>query len=184
MRSARQAAAPFAVAAVALWGAGCSTQPTTPALFAIGGTYTGTLTYRMTGLPSVTSPVAPGITVQITDPDVNGNISGSFALGNGFSGTGAIAAVYSASVINWQQFGDTGKPLFYIATLLAASYPACNFTNATVVLGEGNGGGFDGTGHLALGGTYSGIMCASGTPGDSVVTTMTATLAAFNPSPA
>jgi hypothetical protein len=171
------------VAAAVLGSAGCTTQPTAPALFAIGGTYTGTLTYRMTGLPSASSPVAPGITVQINDPDANGNISGSFTLGKGFSGTGAIAALYSASVINWQRFGDPGKPLFYIGTLLAANYPACNFASAAFVLGQGNGGGFDGTGHLELAGTYSGITCATGTPGDSVATTMTATLAAFNPSP-
>lgn len=183
MCSGRQAGALFAVVAVVLAGPGCSTQPTTPALFAIGGTYTGSLTYRMTGLPSATLPVAPGITVQITDPDANGNISGSFTLGQGFTGTGVIAAVYSASVINWQRFGDPGKPLFYIGTLLAANYPACNFASVTFVLGQGNGGGFDGTGHLELAGTYSGITCATGTPGDSVATTMTATLVAFNPSP-
>jgi hypothetical protein len=183
MRSAKQAGARLAVVAVLLVGAGCSMQPTTPALFAIGGTYTGTLTYQMTGLPAATSPIAPGITVQMNDPDANGNITGSFVLGQGFTGSGAIAAVYSASVITWQQFGDAGKPLFYIGTLLAASYPACNFGSATFVLGQGNGGGFDGTGHMNLAGTYSGITCASGTPGDSVATTMTATLAAFNPSP-
>ena len=78
--------------------------------------------------------------------------------------TGNIVALYSASVINWEQFGDPGKPLFYIGTLLAASYPACNFASATFVLGQGNGGGFDGTGHLNLAGTYSGITCATGTP--------------------
>jgi hypothetical protein len=170
--------------AVVLSAAGCSTEPTTPSLFAIGGTYTGTLTYRMTGLPSATAPVAPAITLHLTDPDVNGNIVGSFTLGPGFTGTGNIVALYSASVITWQQFGDPGKPLFSIGALLTASYPACNFASATFVLGEGNGGGFDGTGHLDLGGTYSGISCASGSPGDSVATTMTATLAAFNPSPA
>jgi hypothetical protein len=183
MHSVIQAGALFTVAAVALAGAGCSTQQTAPALFAIGGTYTGTLTYRMTGLPSASSPIAPAITIQMSDPDANGNISGSFTLGQGFTGTGAIAAVYSASVINWQQFGDPGKPLFYIGTLLAASYPGCNFASATFVLGEGNGGGFDGMGHLDLGGTYSGITCTTGTPGDSVATMMTANLVAFNPSP-
>jgi hypothetical protein len=183
MCSRRQTGALFMVAAVMLGGAGCSTQPTAPALFAIGGTYTGTLIYQMTGLPSAPSRVAPDITIQIADPNANGNISGSFTLGNGFSGTGTIAALYNASVINWQEFGDPGKPLFYIGTLLAAKYPACNFGNSTFVLGQGNGGGFDGAGHLNLGGTYSGITCATGTPGDSVATTMTANLAAFNPSP-
>jgi hypothetical protein len=183
MRSATKAGALVAGVAVVLASAGCSMQPTTPALFAIGGTYTGSLTYQMTGLAAAASPIAPGITIQLNDPDANGNISGSFTLGQGFTGSGAIAAVYSASVITWQQFGDPGKPLFYIGTLLAASYPACNFANATFVLGQGNGGGFDGTGHMNLAGTYSGITCATSTPGDSVATTMTATLAAFNPSP-
>jgi hypothetical protein len=183
MSSARWAGALFAVVALVLGGAGCTTQPTAPALFAIGGTYTGSLTYRMTGLPADSSPVAPGITIQMQDPDAEGNINGSFTLGQGFTATGVIAALYSASVITWQRFGDAEKPLFDIGPLLAARYPACNFANATFVLGEGNGGGFDGTGHLGLGGTYSGIMCATGTPGDSVATTMTATLAAFNPSP-
>jgi hypothetical protein len=171
------------MAAAVLLGTGCSTQQTAPALFAIGGTYTGTLTYQMTGLPDATGSVAPSITVQINDPDANGNITGNFTLGNGFSGSGGVAAVYSASLITWQQFGDAGKPLFYIGTLLAANYPACNFTSATFVLGQGSGGGFDGAGHLDLGGTYSGIVCATGTPGDSVATTMTANLAAFNPAP-
>jgi hypothetical protein len=183
MRSARQAGALLVVVAAAVAGSGCTTQPTTPALFAIAGTYTGSLTYQMTGLAADSSPVAPAIAIQLTDPDVNGNINGSFTLGGGVAVTRPIVAVYSASVITWQQFGDPGKPLFYIATLLAASYPACNFANVTFVLGQGNGGGFDGTGHLNLAGMYSGISCATGTPGDSVATTMMATLAAFNPSP-
>ena len=183
MSSTRWAGALFAVVALVLAGTGCSTQPTAPALFAIGGTYTGTLTYQMTGLAADSSPIAPGISLHLTDPDANGNITGSFTLEQGFTATGNIAAVYNASVITWQQFGDPNKPLFYIATLLAGSYPACNFAKSTFVLGQGNGGGFDGTGHLNLGGTYSGITCATGTPGDSVATTMTANLAAFNPSP-
>jgi hypothetical protein len=183
MRFARQAGVRFAVVAAVLGGSGCTTQPTTPALFAIGGTYTGSLTYRMTGLPTDSAPIAPAITIHLTDPDANGNINGSLTLGGGFTVTRPIVAVYSASVINWQQFGDPGKPLFYIGTVLAASYPACNFANTTFVLGQGNGGGFDGTGNLNLAGKYSGITCATGTPGDSVATTMTATLAAFNPAP-
>jgi hypothetical protein len=183
MRSARQASVLLTVVAAVLGGTGCTTQPTSPALFAIGGTYTGSLTYQMTGLAADSSPIAPAITIHLTDPDENGNINGSFTLGGGFAVTRPIVAVYSAGVINWQQFGDPGKPLFYIETLLAASYPACNFASSAFVLGEGNGGGFDGTGHMNLAGTYSGITCATGTPGDSVATTMTATLAAFNPSP-
>jgi hypothetical protein len=183
MRSPTQAGVLVAAVAGVLASAGCIMQPTTATLFAIGGTYTGSLTYQMIGLAADSSPIAPGITFHITDPDANGNINGSFTLGQGFTEIGNIVALYSASVINWEQFGDPGKPLFYIGTLLAASYPACNFASSTFVLGQGNGGGFDGTGHLNLAGTYSGITCATGSPGDSVATTMTATLAAFNPSP-
>jgi hypothetical protein len=183
MRSARQAGVLSVVVTAVLGGSGCTTQPTTPALFAIGGTYTGSLTYQMTGLAADSAQIALAVTIHLTDPDANGNINGSFTLA-GFTVTRPIVALYSASVINWQQFGDPGKPLFYIATLLASSYPACNFANSTFVLGQGNGAGFDGTGHLNLAGSYSGISCATGTPGDSVATTMMATLAAFNPSPA
>jgi hypothetical protein len=184
MLSASKAGALLSLAAVALSGAACTVGQTSPALFAIGGTYTGTLTYQMKGLAADSVPVTGGISVVMQDPDGLGNIAGTFTLDSGFSGNGRIGAVYNAGVITWQQFGDPGKPLFYIATVLAATYPTCNFANATFVLGQGNGGGFDGTGHLALGGTYSGVSCASGSPGDSVATTMMATLAAFNPSPA
>ena len=183
MLSASKAGALLALAAVALSGAGCTTGQTGPALFAIGGTYTGTLTYQMKGVAADSVPVTAGISVVMQDPDGEGNIAGTFTLDSGFSGSGRIGAVYDAGVITWQQFGDPEKPLFYIGTLLAATYPTCNFTTATFVLGQGNGGGFDGAGHLALAGTYSGVSCASGSPGDSVATTMTATLAAFNPSP-
>lgn len=183
MLSASKAGAVLALAAVALSGAGCTTGQTGPALFAIGGTYTGTLTYQMKGLAADGVPVMGGISVVMQDPDGAGDIAGTFALDSGFSGSGRIGALYDAGVITWQQFGDPEKPLFYLGTLLAATYPTCNFANATFVLGQGNGGGFDGAGHLALAGTYSGVSCASGSPGDSVATTMMATLAAFNPSP-
>jgi hypothetical protein len=79
------------------------------------------------------------------------------------------------------QFGDANQPMFYVSQFLTLNYPACNFGGAEFALNPY--GGFDGNGNIFLDGVYTGIACATSTPGDSVATTMNVSLSAFNPFP-
>jgi hypothetical protein len=170
------------VAAVA--GA-CSDSSSGPRVFfpAIGGSYTGNVTYQMIGDPLLTTPVVPGITIQMSDPDGNGNFSGQFAFNSGFTGTGGVLGQFLSDGVttNWSQFGDAGQPLFFVGQFLSLNYPDCNFVGSGFTLD--GGGGFDGNGNLTLSGTYSGIACAIDNAGDSVITNMDVSLASFNPFP-
>jgi hypothetical protein len=169
-------------AAVAAAACGSSSGPLFPFPI-IGGTYTGSVTYQMTGDPMYTQPLVPGITIQLNDPDGNGNFNGAFQFNTGFTETGNIVGQFSSdqSTINWEQFGDAGFPLFYLAAFNAQNYPNCNFQGALFSL-NGNGG-FDGNGNLTLAGTFTGIRCATDGAGDSDSTALSASLAAFNPTP-
>jgi hypothetical protein len=149
----------------------------------IGGTYTGTVTYQMTGDPSLTTPLVPGIAIQLGDPDGSGIFSGSFQYNSGYTGTGNILGQFSSDggSIEWAQFGDDSEPLFYVGQFLSINYPNCNFQGSGFVLNQN--GGFDGNGNLTLAGTYTGIRCATDGAGDSDSTNMNVALAAFNPTP-
>ena len=137
----------------------------------------------MTGDPSYTTPLVPGITIQMNDPDGNGNFNGAFQFNSGFTETGGIVGQFGSDggSINWQQFGDQGQPLFYIAAFVAQNYTTCNFQGAAFTLNPN--GGFDGNGNLTLAGTFTGIRCAVDLAGDSDTTAMNASLVAFNPTP-
>jgi hypothetical protein len=150
----------------------------------IGGSYTGTVTYQMSGDPTLTAPVVPGIAIQMNDPDGNGNFSGTFQFNGGGTGTGDIAGQFSSdgSAVTWEQFGDQGEPLFFVGSFLSATYPTCNFSQSSFSLNPN--GGFDGNGNLDLAGTYTGIRCATDAAGDSDTTSMNVALGAFNPAPA
>jgi hypothetical protein len=167
-----------AVLAVIALGA-CSSSNGPILVIPIAGTYTGSITYQL----ATQQPVTPGISLTIDDPDNNGNFGGSFAFNTGFTETGNIAAqvVSNGTQINWVQFGDSAQPLFYVGAFFANNYPACNFTTASFLLNQN--GGFDGNGDLDLFGTFSGIHCAIDMLGDSDTTTMTVSLAVFNPTP-
>jgi hypothetical protein len=170
------------VTAVFLVGCGNSTGPGFYYV-PIGGTYSGTLTYQMTGDAPLTTPLVPGIAIQMNDPDGGGNFGGTFAFNNGYTGAGTIAAQFQPDgvTIAWEQFGDANQPMFYVSQFLTLNYPKCNFGNAAFALDPY--GGFDGNGNIFLDGVYTGISCAINTSGDSVATSMNVSLAAFNPFP-
>jgi hypothetical protein len=149
----------------------------------IGGSYNGNITYQMTGDPSLTTPLVPGIAIQMGDPDNNGNFSGAFQFNSGYTGSGDIAGYFSTNngTITWEQFGDSAEPLFYVGQFLSTNYPTCNFSGASFTLNPN--GGFDGNGYLNLAGTYTGIRCATDGAGDSDTTAMNVALTAFNPTP-
>lgn len=149
----------------------------------IGGTYSGTVTYQMTGDPPLAAPLVPGIAIQMSDPNGNGNFGGPFSFNTGYTGTGTIAAQFLSDgvTIAWNQFGDANQPMFYVSQFLTLNYPECSFGNATFSLDPY--GGFDGNGNIFLDGVYSGIACAVDTAGDSVATNMNVSLSAYNPFP-
>ena len=184
MRSVVRVGTVVSVMAAAVLAAACGsgTGPLFPFPI-IGGTYTGSVTYQMTGDPQYTQPLVPGITIQMNDPDNNGNFNGAFQFNSGFTETGNILGQFTSnnSAINWEQFGDAGQPLFYLAAFNLQNYPNCNFQGASFTL-NGNGG-FDGNGNLTLAGTFTGIRCATDGAGDSDTTALSASLAAFNPTP-
>lgn len=155
---------------------------------AIGGTYSGNITYEMTkvvtgGADSVYGTFEPGIAIQMNDPDGNGNFAGDFQFNSGFTETGSVFGQFSSdgSEILWQQFGDSGKPLFFVGAFLTQVFPACNFHGAVFTLNPN--GGFDNAGDLDLNGTYTGIRCAIDNVGDSDSTQMGVGLVSNNPNP-
>jgi hypothetical protein len=160
--------------------AACSDSNGPVQVIPIAGTYTGSITYQLLAEPPT---LAPGISLTLDDPDNNGNFGGPFAFNTGFTETGNIAAQVSndGTEINWEQFGDSAQPLFYVGAFFAASFPECNFKLATFTLSPN--GGFDGNGNLDLGGTFSGIHCVIDMEGDSDTTMMNVSLAVFNPAP-
>jgi hypothetical protein len=174
-----------ALAVAVVLAAACSDSSSGPSnnFPFIAGTYTGTITYQMTGDPSLTSPVTPGIAIQLNDPDNNGNFSGTFQFNNNFTGSGDVVGQFASdgNTVNWTQFGDAGEPLFFVGQFLTLNYPSCNFVGAGFTLNPN--GGFDFNGDLDLAGTYTGVRCAVGSAGDSDTTNMNVALQAFNPTP-
>jgi hypothetical protein len=175
--------------AAAVVAAACSSDNTGPngGFFPIiGGTYTGNITYALTtGGPPVV--VNPPLTIQMSDPDNNGNFSGSFSFNTGFTGTGNVLGQFSqdGSTITWQQFGDANEPLFFVGTFLAANFPNCNFVANVTTFSLDQGGGFGNDGSLNLSGTYNNVHCAIGGAGDTDTTaTMNVSLTSLNPAPA
>ncbi|HWZ59892.1 MAG TPA: hypothetical protein VNW46_13035 [Gemmatimonadaceae bacterium] len=185
MRSLVRLRAVVTLVTVAVVAAACGSDSSGPRVNfpTIGGSYTGTITYQMSGDPQLTAPLVPGIAISMGDPDGNGNFSGSFAFNSGFTGNGTVVGQFSSdgSSINWLQFGDANEPLFFVSSFLAINYPNCNFQGALFSL-DANGG-FDGSGNLNLDGQYTGIRCAIDNAGDSDVTQMAVALASFNPQP-
>jgi hypothetical protein len=168
--------------AVAVVAAACGNSNGPIIYPAIGGTYTGNITYQMTGDPSY-GTVVPGIAIQMNDPDGNGNFTGAFQFNTGYTETGNVLGQFSSdgSSILWEQFGDSAQPLFYVSAFLAQVYPTCNFTGAAFTLNSN--GGFDVNGNLNLNGSYTGIRCATDDAGDSVSTQMGVSLVSNNPNP-
>jgi hypothetical protein len=169
------------VAAVVATACGDSNGPTI-IYPAIGGTYSGNITYEMTGDPTY-GTVVPGIAIQMNDPDGNGNFSGSFQFNTGFTETGTVLGQFSSdgSSILWEQFGDSGQPLFFVGAFLAQAYATCNFHGA--VFNLNSNGGFDNAGNLDLNGTYTGIRCGIDNVGDSDTTQLGVSLVSNNPNP-
>jgi hypothetical protein len=165
--------------AVAVVAAACGNSNEPIIYPGIGGTYTGNVTYEVAGFGSV----VPGITIQMNDPDGNGNFAGTFQFNTGYTETGTIYGQFSSdgSTINWEQFGDTNEPLFYVGAFLAQAFPSCAFQGAVFSLNEN--GGFDANGDLDLNGQYAGVRCATGTAGDTDTTTMGVSLVSNNPNP-
>jgi hypothetical protein len=152
----------------------------------IGGTYTGNITYSLTtgGPPIVANPP---LTIQMSDPDNNGNFAGSFSFNSGFTGTGNVLGQFSqdGSTIDWTQFGDAGQPLFFVSSFLTANFPNCVFVPNQTTFTLDQGGGFGNDGSLNLSGTYNNVHCATDNAGDSVSNaTMNVSLTSFNPAPA
>jgi hypothetical protein len=161
--------------------AGCSNS-TGPYYYPIGGIYNGTITYEMAGDPALLTPIVPGISVTLNDPDGMGNLAGTFAFNQGYTATGNIAAQFisNGTEINFTQFGDAGQPIFYVGSFLSTSYSRCNLSASTFNLNPN--GGFDGAGNFDMDGVYTGVRCAV-PESDSVTTTLSVSLAVFNPNP-
>ncbi len=162
--------------------AGCSDTNGPGNFYPIGGIYNGTITYQMAGDPALATPIVPGISVTLNNPDGSGNFNGTFAFNTGFAETGNIAGQFidNGSEINFLQFGDSAQPIFYVGSFLATSYSPCNFKGSTFTLNPN--GGFDGAGNFDMDGAYAGVRCAV-PDADSVTTSLNVSLAVFNPNP-
>jgi hypothetical protein len=175
------------VAAVVV-AAACSDSSSGPRVFypTIGGTYSGNVTYELTGVPSPFG-VNPPISIQMSDPDGNGIFTGSFSFNSGFTGTGNILGQFSTdgSTITWAQFGDSLEPPFFVGTFLATQFPNCVFVGGVTTFTLDQGGGFGTDGSLNLSGTYNNIHCATDNAGDSALNAaMNVSLTSLNPAPA